>query len=104
MAARRSSVFNCEYSFNIFSSVATLASKSKIKETQIWVPRIQGFPKHTFGLIVILSSNGFMMTPLQQDIIFAPANKRVVFLDQMAADKIFGAINNIFFHDSPQCK
>jgi hypothetical protein len=39
--------------------VAPLARKSRIKETQILVPRIQGFPNQTFGSTEIRSSRGW---------------------------------------------
>src|SRR5262249_4003468 len=54
MQARMSASSRPGWSLRISSALIPPASKSRIRDTQILCPRMQGFPKHTPGSIVIL--------------------------------------------------
>lgn len=57
MQAKTSASTKPGYSWRISLVVIPLAKKSKIKETHMRCPRIQGLPKQTCGLMAIRDSN-----------------------------------------------
>ena len=63
IAANTSSRVNPGYSASNSASVMPLARKSRMSETQIRVPFIQGLPPQILGSIVIRSKRGFTALP-----------------------------------------
>jgi hypothetical protein len=64
IAANRSSWVSAGYSASNSASVIPSARKSRISETQIRVPFIQGLPPQILGSIEIRSRSGFTRSPL----------------------------------------